>query len=197
MRAESDFNLVRLNAAPAYLLCIFLGVFGAHRFYMRRTGSAVAMLLIYLLSWPFMFLIIGFFTVWVPVVWAFVDLFLIAGILQAENLVTRAQTYQRYGLAAPHAPALVFAPQYGGQATTQVYWANPTVQGTTAGHAYGPVAPLQGGPAHYAEPQAPGADLQPYGQAWGQQAPQGPGYSATPTDTTSSLAPNPPGTEPR
>ncbi len=30
---------------PAALLCIFLGVFGAHRFYVDKPGTAVAMLL--------------------------------------------------------------------------------------------------------------------------------------------------------
>ncbi len=31
---------------PAFLLAFFLGVFGAHRFYVGRTGSAVVMLLL-------------------------------------------------------------------------------------------------------------------------------------------------------
>lgn len=30
---------------PAFLLCFFLGVFGAHRFYVGKVGSAIAMLL--------------------------------------------------------------------------------------------------------------------------------------------------------
>jgi TM2 domain-containing membrane protein YozV len=30
---------------PAFLLCFFLGVFGAHRFYVGKIGSAIAMLL--------------------------------------------------------------------------------------------------------------------------------------------------------
>ncbi|MDT8070086.1 MAG: TM2 domain-containing protein [Terriglobia bacterium] len=30
---------------PAFLLCFFLGVFGAHRFYVGKIGSAIAMIL--------------------------------------------------------------------------------------------------------------------------------------------------------
>lgn len=33
------------NKWPALLLCIFLGIFGAHRFYVGKTGTAVVFLL--------------------------------------------------------------------------------------------------------------------------------------------------------
>ena len=47
---------------PAFLLCFFFGVFGAHRFYAGRIGSAVAQLL----------------TIGGLGVWALVDLILLA-----------------------------------------------------------------------------------------------------------------------
>lgn len=66
------------NAKPstgvAYLLAIFLGVFGAHRFYLKRTGSAVAMLL----------LTITVFGLVVTSIWALVDLFLIPGMIRDD-----------------------------------------------------------------------------------------------------------------
>lgn len=40
----------RKSWVAAFLLCLFLAGVGAHRFYLRRTGSAVAMLLISILS---------------------------------------------------------------------------------------------------------------------------------------------------
>jgi TM2 domain-containing membrane protein YozV len=117
--AHSEFQAAQKNAAAAYLLCIFLGAFGAHRFYLGRNGSGLAMLLITVLS-----LGIGLI---VTAVWALVDLFLIGGILRQVNDKILAGIWQRYGLSRggyPGAPGQVFPalPQPGpppapGQAT--------------------------------------------------------------------------------
>ena len=57
----------------ALLFCLFLGVFGAHRFYTGKTGSAVGMLLIsVLLGWIFG---LGFC---ITGIWALIDLIMIA-----------------------------------------------------------------------------------------------------------------------
>lgn len=50
------------------LLCLFLGGFGAHRFYAWKTGTAIAQLL----------LTITIVFCWVSAIWAFVDLIMIA-----------------------------------------------------------------------------------------------------------------------
>ena len=66
---EKKFNTEWL---ATFLFCFFLGVFGAHRFYTGKTGSAIAMLLItILLGW----ICIG---VAITGIWALVDLILIA-----------------------------------------------------------------------------------------------------------------------
>ena len=57
----------------ALLFCIFLGVFGAHRFYVGKTQTAVAMLLITLLTGWFFGL--GFY---ITVIWSVIDLIMIA-----------------------------------------------------------------------------------------------------------------------
>ena len=51
----------------ALLLCIFLGGFGAHRFYVGKNGSAIAQLL----------MSISVVLCWVTAIWVFVDLILI------------------------------------------------------------------------------------------------------------------------
>lgn len=96
--AERDAEARRLSMTPAYLLCIFLGTLGLHRFYMRRKGSGLAMLLITLLS-------AGVLGVLVCLPWSIVDLFLIPGIIREEDTKARDDSYRRYGLAlAPGGP---------------------------------------------------------------------------------------------
>jgi TM2 domain-containing membrane protein YozV len=60
------------SAGAAYLLCIFAGVLGAHRFYLGRKGSAIAMLI---LSITLVGLIVTAF-------WALIDLFLIPSMIK-------------------------------------------------------------------------------------------------------------------
>ncbi len=64
---EKQFNTEWL---ATFLFCLFLGVFGAHRFWAGKKGSAWAMLLITVLSFGF-----GLF---ITSIWALVDLILIA-----------------------------------------------------------------------------------------------------------------------
>ncbi len=63
------------SLSTAFLLGIFLGVFGAHRFYLGRTGSAIAMLI---LTCTLVGLIIS-----IP--WHIVDWFLIPGMVQEKT----------------------------------------------------------------------------------------------------------------
>lgn len=63
------------STAVAYLLLIFLGMFGAHRFYLGRTGSAIAQLI----------LTITFFGMIISGVWVFIDLFLIPGMIREKQ----------------------------------------------------------------------------------------------------------------
>ena len=71
MRFEGE----KKSAGVALGLCWFLGSLGGHRFYMGRTGSAAAMLIITLISIPLCFIVIGFFGLFVVTVWVIVDLF--------------------------------------------------------------------------------------------------------------------------
>ena len=72
------------HIAVAYALCALLGTLGAHRFYLRERGTAVALLLVTLASVALMVIAIGFFTIWISVAWVVVDLFRIPKLAQAR-----------------------------------------------------------------------------------------------------------------
>ncbi len=63
------------SAGVAYLLLLFLGVFGAHRFYLGRVGTAITQLL----------LTITIFGIFVTFVWLLVDLFLVPGMIRQKQ----------------------------------------------------------------------------------------------------------------
>ena len=84
--AESEFAGERNSTAVAYLLWFVVGVFGGHRFYVGRKGSAIAMLI---LGLTFVGLII-------TGIWALVDAFLIPGMIREANEDIRRRTYARY-----------------------------------------------------------------------------------------------------
>ena len=85
-KAMMAFESGKKSTGISYLLWIFLGGFGAHRFYLGRTGSAIAMLVIYILSFILLFAagggLLGFIVIGI---WWIVDAFLIPGIVRDNN----------------------------------------------------------------------------------------------------------------
>ncbi|QCR20256.1 TM2 domain-containing protein [Agrococcus sp. SGAir0287] len=74
------------EAGIAYVLAIFLGTLGIHRFYLGRVGSAIGMLALTLLSGPLMIAFGLGLVAWLGVaIWWVVDLFLIPGMVREEN----------------------------------------------------------------------------------------------------------------
>jgi TM2 domain-containing membrane protein YozV len=63
------------TALVAYLLWFFLGLFGAHNFYLERTGVAVAQLILSLT-------LVGML---ITIIWVIVDAFLIPGWVRRQN----------------------------------------------------------------------------------------------------------------
>jgi TM2 domain-containing membrane protein YozV len=69
----------------SYLLLLLLGTFGAHRFYLRRPGTAILMLLAWWGGWALTFAGVGFILVGAVIVWWIIDLFLIPGMARTTR----------------------------------------------------------------------------------------------------------------
>ena len=80
-RALMLFEANKKTALVAYLLWFFLGLLGGHNFYLKRTGVAVAQLI---LSITIVGILITFF-------WVLVDAFLISGWVRNQNNLLAAQ----------------------------------------------------------------------------------------------------------
>lgn len=75
------YDANRKSAGVAFLLWFFVGGLGGHRFYLGRTGSAIAQLLLGLLGW------LPLFLGWIALgIWLIVDLFLISAMVTEENM---------------------------------------------------------------------------------------------------------------
>jgi TM2 domain-containing membrane protein YozV len=74
MLIEQRITNEKPSTGAAYVLCIFLGAFGVHRFYLGEKGTAIVMLLLGVT-------IVGLI---VSSIWAFVDLFLIPSIIRSR-----------------------------------------------------------------------------------------------------------------
>ena len=81
-----QYDANKKSSGTAYLLCIFLGMFGAHRFYLGETGTGAALLAITICSFFLIFaFFIGLLTIWISVIWVTIDLFLIPGMIRTKN----------------------------------------------------------------------------------------------------------------
>lgn len=73
----------------AYLLLIFVGGLGIHRFYLGRTGSGVAMLLLLILGAVTLPIGVGLILLLALGIWMLVDLFLIPGMVNQQRDLLR------------------------------------------------------------------------------------------------------------
>lgn len=65
------------NKVAAALLAIFLGVYGAHNFYLGHTSKAVTQLVLTLVGMFTWIFIIGIFFLMATVIWAFIEFIMI------------------------------------------------------------------------------------------------------------------------
>lgn len=82
---QSELEQKKLSTVVGYILWFFLGQLGAHRFYTRKIGSAVAMLVLEILGWLTAIILIGFVFLAIVGVWWIVDAFLLHGVINEKN----------------------------------------------------------------------------------------------------------------
>ena len=82
---ESEMNRQRKDPLTAILLAVFLGCFGAHQFYMNRSGLGITMLVITILGIPLAFLLIGFFMIAAMWIWALISCFTLGNDCERYN----------------------------------------------------------------------------------------------------------------
>lgn len=81
LKQQLLFEATKKSTGASYLLWFFLGGLGAHRFYLGRTGTGIAQLMLALFGW--LPLMLG----WAALgVWWLVDAFLIPDMVKVENL---------------------------------------------------------------------------------------------------------------
>jgi len=74
------------------LLAWFLGIFGAHRFYLGKTGTAVTMLVLGVIGVATSWIVVGFFFLGAVGIWALIDfVYAVAGLMKDKEgkLITK------------------------------------------------------------------------------------------------------------
>jgi TM2 domain-containing membrane protein YozV len=91
------FETNRKSVGVSYLLWFLLGLFGGHRFYNRRFGSAIAQLLLSIVGLILSFAGVGFIVLGIVWIWIIIDLFLIPGMVKRHN----SELVEAIGLGRP------------------------------------------------------------------------------------------------
>lgn len=84
--SQMMFQANSKSVGVAYLLWLFLGGFGAHRFYLGQTGTAVAQLILMLIGVATAIVGVGFILMAIVGFWVLIDAFLIPGIVRNHNI---------------------------------------------------------------------------------------------------------------
>jgi TM2 domain-containing membrane protein YozV len=85
-KALLRFETAKKSAGVAYLLWFFLGMLGAHRFYLGRGGSGAAQLILTIVGLVTLVVVVGAVILGCVGIWVLIDLFLIGGWVKIHNL---------------------------------------------------------------------------------------------------------------
>lgn len=84
-RFKLRYDAAKKSTLIAYVLYFFLGPFGVHRFYLKRIGSGIAMLLLWAIGGALTFIGVGYVFLAIATVWLVIDIFLIPGMVRDYN----------------------------------------------------------------------------------------------------------------
>ncbi|GHE91983.1 hypothetical protein GCM10016455_09980 [Aliiroseovarius zhejiangensis] len=98
MLVEQRLANDKKSIVVAYLLWGFLGGFGAHRFYLGKTGSAVGQIILFVLGWLTVAFVVGFAFLIALGIWLLVDAFLIPGMIETDAKQKRVQISNELGV---------------------------------------------------------------------------------------------------
>ena len=83
------------SLAVAYALWLPFGLLGAHRFYLGRWGTGVAMAGVTLATLVLLVLFVGLLTAWLAVGWWLLDAALIPGMVRAADTIATGRSPAR------------------------------------------------------------------------------------------------------
>ncbi|USY27136.1 TM2 domain-containing protein [Alcaligenes sp. 1735tsa3] len=92
------YDANKKSLGVTYLLWFFLGTLGGHRFYMDKTGSAIAILVLTILGALLSVMGVGLIMLGVALVWVLVDAFLIPGWVRNKNTLLATSLSNNAGL---------------------------------------------------------------------------------------------------
>jgi TM2 domain-containing membrane protein YozV len=84
-RTALRYDANKKTVGVAYALWFFLGIFGAHRFYLGASGTGAAILVLTIVSILLSVIYIGLILLIIPVLWVLIDAFLIPGLVRDYN----------------------------------------------------------------------------------------------------------------
>jgi TM2 domain-containing membrane protein YozV len=79
------YDANRKSVGVAFLLWVFFGMVGGHRFYLGRIATGVVMLVLTLFSFVLTVVFIGYLGLTVMLAWALIDGFRIPGWVRGDN----------------------------------------------------------------------------------------------------------------
>tara|TARA_B100000073_G_scaffold346659_1_gene358649 strand:+ start:4245 stop:4643 length:399 start_codon:yes stop_codon:yes gene_type:complete len=90
-RLQSDIIYEEKNLVLAYVLWFFLGMVGAHRFYLGKIKTGVAMLLLTVVGWITSVILVGFLFLFAAGIWWLIDVYYTNKYVVEHNHIMKAK----------------------------------------------------------------------------------------------------------